>query len=64
MANADFEHIKMCHVNCQSLFTHLDEFRHFFGDSRFHVICMSETWLRAEITDALVSLPGYIDVTE
>lgn len=41
MANTDFEHIRMCHVNCQSLFAHLDEFRLFFSDSDFHIICMS-----------------------
>ena len=59
MDSTDYEHIKICHVNCQSLFAHMDEFRLFFSDSDFHIICMSETWLRTEISDALVSLPGY-----
>lgn len=59
MNDAEFEYIRMCHMNCQSLHVHLDEFRHFFNNSGFHLICMSETWLRPEIVDNLVSLPGY-----
>ncbi|KAM0733644.1 hypothetical protein ACS0PU_013193 [Formica fusca] len=55
----DFEDLKICHVNCQSLFAHLDEFYHFFGNADYHIICMSETWLRPGITDAIVKLPGY-----
>lgn len=56
----DFEDLKICHVNCQSLFAHLDEFRHFFGNADYHVICISETWLRPGITDDMVRLPGYM----
>ena len=59
MANAFIEHIRMCHVNCQSLFAHLDKFRLFFNDSGFQIICLSETWLRDGVTDDLVRLPGY-----
>ncbi|KMQ88324.1 rna-directed dna polymerase from mobile element jockey-like protein [Lasius niger] len=51
--------IMICHVNCQSLYAHFDEFRHNFTNSDYHVICMSETWLRPGITDTMVGLPGY-----
>lgn len=54
------EDIKICHVKiCQSLYAHFDDFRDFFINTDFRVICMSETWLRSEITDEVVRLPGY-----
>ncbi|XP_071582409.1 uncharacterized protein [Temnothorax nylanderi] len=53
------EYIRICHVNCQSLFAHLDEFRAHFVDSEYHIICMSETWLKPNIPDRMVSLQGY-----
>lgn len=53
------ENLRICHVNCQSLVAHLDEFRLFFEDEHFHVICLSETWLVPSISDAFISLPGY-----
>lgn len=55
-----FENLKIYHVNCQSLFAYLEEFRSYFTNSNYHIICMSETWLRPEIGDDLVSLPGYV----
>lgn len=51
--------LKMCHVNCQSLMAHLDEFRLYFMSEDYHIICMSETWLRPAVADAMVVLPGY-----
>lgn len=51
--------LRVCHVNCQSLFAHIDVFRNFFGMMDCHIICLSETWLRPGITDAMVRLPGY-----
>lgn len=51
--------LSICHVNCQSLYSHFDEFTEFFRRGKYHVICMSETWLRPEISDAIVRLPGY-----
>lgn len=49
----------ICHVNCQSLIPHWDEFRDFFSNSKYHVICLSETWLKPTITDHFIELPGY-----
>src|SRR5436190_17707581 len=54
-----FENFLVCHVNCQSLVPHLDEFKFFFGQQHFHAICMSETWLHPGISDDFVALPGY-----
>ena len=54
------EHLRVCHVNCQSLFAHIDQFRDFFSNHFFHVICLSETWLKPGITDAMVHLSSYI----
>jgi len=31
----------------------------FFYDKDFQIICMSETWLRPEVSDTMVNLPGY-----
>lgn len=56
---ASHEHLRVCHVNCQSLYAHLDEFRLFFQNSGYHIVCMSETWLRPAISDDMVRLPGY-----
>lgn len=53
------ENLRMCHVNCQSIIAHYDEFCHYFVDSGYHVICISETWLNSEIPDSMVSLSGY-----
>lgn len=38
---------------------HLDEFRFYFMRADYHIICISETWLRPEIADAVIALPGY-----
>ncbi|XP_020296435.1 uncharacterized protein LOC109861274 [Pseudomyrmex gracilis] len=51
--------LKVCHVNCQSLMAHFDEFRTYFIDSDYDIICLSKTWLKPVISDQLVSLPGY-----
>jgi len=48
-------------MNCQSLNAHFDEFRQFFIKSDYHVICLSETWLRPGVfvSDAMMCLLGY-----
>lgn len=51
--------LQICHVNCQSLFAHIDEFRLYFMRNFYHVICLSETWLRGGMHSDMVSLPGY-----
>src|SRR5215469_525997 len=59
MGNASLDFLSVCHVNAQSLFAHLDEFRSFFEDSGYHIICVSETWLKPSISDNMVALRGY-----
>lgn len=53
------EDFKICHVNCQSLYAHFDEFRLHFCKADYHAICMSETWLKQGISDDMIKLPGY-----
>ena len=55
----ELEDLRLCHVNCQSLFAHLDEFRLFFADAGYHIICISESWLKPSISDSIVDLKGY-----
>ena len=52
-------YLRVCHVNSQSLMAHLDEFRLFFTMSNYHIICLSETWLKPAIPDHQVTLDGY-----
>lgn len=51
--------LRLCHVNCQSLVGHLDEFRMFFEAADYDVICMSETWLKPPTSDDFIALHGY-----
>lgn len=51
--------ILICHVNCQSLYAHFDEFKLFFNNSRYHIICLSETWLKPNLPDSMINLSGY-----
>jgi len=53
------EDLRICHVNCQSLYAHFDEFKHFFCNSNYHAICLSETWLKPAIPDRMISMPGF-----
>lgn len=53
-----FDKLNICHVNCQSLMAHFDEFCNFFMNSKYHIICLSEIWLKPEIPDNM-NKPGY-----
>ncbi|XP_024880747.1 uncharacterized protein LOC112460309 [Temnothorax curvispinosus] len=59
MVNELSEFLRICHVNCQSLMAHLDEFQAYFGPTGYHIICLSETWLKPAVSDDLISLRGY-----
>ena len=54
-----YDQLSTCHVNCQSLFAHLDEFRSFFETKKYHIICLSETWFKQTVSDQLMNLSGY-----
>lgn len=51
--------LRACHVNCQSLMAHLDDFWLFFTNSKYDIICFSETWLKPAVLDNIVELLGY-----
>lgn len=57
--NCTLENLHVCHVNTQSLVAHWDEFCLYFQRRYYHIICLSETWLRPEIPDGMINLPGY-----
>jgi len=59
MGKGTHKNIRICHVNCQSLTCHLDEFRLYFSSNHYDVICISESWLLPSISDDYVALPGY-----
>lgn len=37
----------------------MDEVRHHFGRKNFHIIAVTETWLKTELSDQFVALQGY-----
>ena len=51
--------LKIALLNAQSLPAHIDDFRLQFADESFHIIAVTESWLRVFMLDALVSLHGY-----
>lgn len=60
MDSTTHDYLRICHINCQSLFAHLDEFLlSFFMTSDYHIICLSETWLKPTVSDHLVALQRY-----
>jgi len=59
MTNNQTEDIRICYVNCQSLFAHINKFSSFFINSGYHIICLSKTWLKPIMSDHMVSLRDY-----
>lgn len=45
--------------NINGLFNNIDELTSFLTDSKMHFGCISETFLNDNISDAMVSIPGY-----
>lgn len=57
-------HINIAHVNCQSInpqsqSVKLDELRSLLFNSKIHIMGLSETWLKPEMSDRSVHIPGY-----
>ena len=46
-------------TNAQSLPSHIDEFRKFFADKAYHLIAVTESWLKEYMYDASVLLEHY-----
>lgn len=38
---------------------HFDEFNYYFSKSNYHIICLSETWLKPKVLDNIVGLHGF-----
>ncbi|KAJ8873778.1 hypothetical protein PR048_024612 [Dryococelus australis] len=51
--------LNVAHVNAQSLFAHIDDFRDIFHNAGCHLILTSETWLAPTLCKALINLPDY-----
>lgn len=51
--------LKISHINAQSLYKKIDEFRYIFQNSKIDIICVSETWFRPEICDNVYNLQDY-----
>lgn len=51
--------LHVCHLNAQSLYPKIDEFRYVFEGSNMDIICVSETWYNAKLPDILCNLKGY-----
>jgi hypothetical protein len=37
----------------------MDEIRDLFSNSKFHIVLVSETWLKSYVPNASVQIPGY-----
>jgi hypothetical protein len=58
--NVSNNSFNFCHFNSCSLPAHIDEVRNMLNDVPFHVIAVSETWLRPNFHfDSLVDITGY-----
>lgn len=55
--------LNVCHINIQSLcarqLSKFNEFKECFYNSKIDIICLSETWLTADIPDSLIAIDGY-----
>lgn len=38
--------LRVCHINAQSLYPKIDEFRYMFEGSSIDIICVTETWFQ------------------
>ena len=54
-----FDNLKIFYVNYQSLVANYDEFLNFFMTFDYHIICMTEMWLRSKVSDTMIKLPGF-----
>lgn len=54
-----FSDLCVAQLNANSLLGHIDYIRAFFINKSYHIISVSETWLKPNIPDSLVSIDGY-----
>ena len=54
------KHLRLCHLNCQSLLSTFDEFVHLVSKYKLDILTLSETWLRNNFHQiAHIQIPGY-----
>lgn len=51
--------LKICHLNCQSLRAHCSDLINLLEDGNWHIIGVTESWLKPHMSNDLVSFPGY-----
>ena len=49
----------MGHVNVNNLPKKLNHIKNLLEDNEVDILCVSETWLRANVFDSTVNIPGY-----
>lgn len=49
----------VAHVNCRSILPKIDFLRNELMSKPVDVLCLSETWLKAAIPDAMIHVDGY-----
>ena len=47
------------HVNARSLTRRMDQVNILLDEHRLDILCISETWLRADVSDRIMVFPGY-----
>jgi len=51
--------LNICHINSQSLYGKIDEFKYLFEGSDVDIICVSETWFFPELPNSFIAMQGY-----
>ncbi|KAK9497403.1 hypothetical protein O3M35_004115 [Rhynocoris fuscipes] len=51
--------INVAHINAQSLVGHFVDFSNYFVSNFFHIIGISESWLKPSVSSGEISLPNY-----
>lgn len=51
--------LNVCHFNACSINPKIDEIRSIFSEVNMHIICISETWLKAYRSNKSLELTGY-----
>lgn len=57
--NPNMEHVSFCHANVRSLCSTFELFSDFLLTERYDIIGLSETWLKEELSDDALAIPGY-----
>jgi len=51
--------LKIIHLNCRSILSQYDVFRDFVCGAEYDIVALTETWLRPDVTDSVVEIPGF-----